>query len=320
MSNHTDSSHTSRHSFLPFDSEKSDAFLQKLNRIGRSRLSLTPQSLELLPLYPEEELRPTKIRCIEITTIGHKNKQLCIEDLETLFTSLHSLGQRIVILLKNKPSHMSLIVGIVSHQPDDPPDLPMEECCHILTAQIQSTLPGSRTWPETRTLLDQLGQSHHMGAILGNPSLPKPDQNPLSAIESMLISMAHESFSVLIVADPLDSGELDLELEQTQRGLQQRQKEADSTWITTFETQKVQQQTKQNQSEKGTSAQSTRSKNHENTHVHKKASQHQGHFKAAAGVKGTVGGNLKIGGIGIGTETYGHTEAGYEYTYQKGKE
>ncbi len=210
---------------------------KQLEELMRFELGRSGSVMEIRPLQQMERLRQTHVRLLNIKTLRHRGEGLAPLDLELFFSSLHGLGQRVVVLLRNTPQEVALTLGIILKE-EDSSSLRPHELGKAVEHIIQARFPGSDTdwlpWERIENLSVSLQKLPCIGALVGLPSLRDENQTFSSVIGEMLYALADIEFAFLMIADPLSGFELAKELEVSQNLLEEvqakTQKESQKTY------------------------------------------------------------------------------------------
>lgn len=170
-------------------------------------------------IAPEEVLRQTDTRWLDISKIGHLGESITIEECEGLMTGLHGIGYRIVICAHSREKGVELGLG-AARPTSSASVLGAEDACRVMEKLLFAHFPSStatrRYWAELLPLLSSMGSFSHIGAVIGLPSLRR-DSSPLAALQEVLLAIPDREFAVAVVADPLSEGALRDEFQGTQR-------------------------------------------------------------------------------------------------------
>jgi hypothetical protein len=197
---------------------------QQLDELMSFEFGRSVATLEVKPLPSVEQLKQAQVRLLSTKVLCHREPTLSPLVLESLFSSLHSLGQRVVVLVRNTPARVTLTFGVIVLN-ETTTSLDAASHGKALERIFQARFPGSEAarlqWQEIQRLTDSLGSLPKIGALVGLPSIQEDESLFSSVIGDMLHALSDKEFAYLLIADPLTSSELNHQLDYSQGLLQQ---------------------------------------------------------------------------------------------------
>lgn len=180
---------------------------------------------EGLDTYPQrairpeiEEIRPGDVACLfRVPELVFNRDEGCLQGLTTVLNALHACGTTCMLLLQCVEGRCELYLGAVNKRRYQNPNY-LNTIRDILSTGLEGNLPGtelqevvkrSEIESKMRECLDNGFESQCITAVSCVAAEAKSGE-PVNGIEKLLGAVGKKNFSLLVLADPVDTKQLQL--------------------------------------------------------------------------------------------------------------